>query len=248
MANRKTYDLLGGQLSAPANANYAARFQQQGATSETQDFWADLPNIGYTRISASAPVGAPPFTGAYHLHTGVSPAQLYFATGGSSGADWQRVSLGGQDIASRTEQTDPTVAGLAILLSNDNKYSLNKLTTGTVGFVIDGGGSAIGTGIQGDLSIDYDATINQVTLLADQTGSIVVDIWKDTYANFPPTVADTITASAKPTITTSDKSQDNTLTGWTTSIISGDILRFNVDSVTDIQRLTIIMDITKTGA
>jgi hypothetical protein len=115
----------------------------------------------------------------------------------------------------------------------------------TLNFVIDGGGSVITTGIKGDLVVDFACTITGVTLLADQSGSIVVDIWKDTYANFPPVDADSITASAPPTITTATKSQDTTLTGWTTSISAGQILRFNVDSVTSIQRLTVALKVTR---
>src|SRR5690349_856367 len=102
----------------------------------------------------------------------------------------------------------------------------------TLNFVIDGGGSTITTGIKGDLLVDFACTITGVTLLADQSGSIVIDIWKDTYANFPPTDADSITAAAPPTISTAAKSQDTTLTGWTTSVAAGSILRFNVDSAT----------------
>ena len=116
----------------------------------------------------------------------------------------------------------------------------------TVNFVIDGGGSAITTGVKGDLVIDYACTINSATLLADQSGSIVIDIWKDTYANFPPTVADTITASAKPTLSGAQKSQDTTLTGWTTSIAAGETLRFNVDSVATVQRVTLSLKVTRT--
>ena len=116
----------------------------------------------------------------------------------------------------------------------------------TVNFVIDGGGSAITTGVKGDLVIDYACTINSATLLADQSGSIVIDIWKDSYANFPPTVADTITASAKPTLSGAQKSQDTTLTGWTTSIAAGETLRFNVDSVATVQRVTLSLKVTRT--
>lgn len=116
----------------------------------------------------------------------------------------------------------------------------------TLNFVIDGGGATITTGIKGDLVVDFACTITGVTLLADQSGSIVVDIWKDSYANHPATVADTITASAKPTISSATKSQDVTLTGWTTSISAGQILRFNVDSVTSIQRLTVALKVART--
>ena len=109
----------------------------------------------------------------------------------------------------------------------------------TVTIVIDGGGSAITTGVKGYLEVPFAATITQVTLLADQSGSIVIDIWKDTYANYPPVDADSITASAPPTITTTTKSQDATLTGWTTAIAAGDILGFNVDSITTVTRVTL---------
>ena len=106
-------------------------------------------------------------------------------------------------------------------------------------FVLDGGGAVISTGIAGDLEISFACTINQVTMLADQSGSIVVDIWKDSYANFPPTDADSITAAAPPTISAATKSQDSTLTDWTKTISAGDIIRFNVDSCSTIQRCTI---------
>lgn len=118
--------------------------------------------------------------------------------------------------------------------------------TSSITFVIDGGGTAITTGIKGDLEIPFACTITGVTMLADTSGSIVVDIWKDTYANYPPVVGDSITASAKPTISSNTKSQDNTLTGWTTSISAGDTLRFNVDSASTITRVTISLKITRT--
>lgn len=117
--------------------------------------------------------------------------------------------------------------------------------TGSINFMIDGGGEVISTGIKGDIEVPIGCTITQVTLVADQTGSIVIDIWKDTYANFPPTVADTITASAKPTISAATKSQDSTLTGWTTSIAAGSVLRFNVDSASTITRVTLSLKVTR---
>lgn len=116
----------------------------------------------------------------------------------------------------------------------------------TINLIIDGLGATIPTGIAGDLQVDFNCTILSATLLADQTGDIVVDIWKDTFANFPPTIADTITASDKPTITGSNKAQNTTLTGWTTSITAGQILRFNVDSVASIQRCTVALKVRRT--
>lgn len=116
--------------------------------------------------------------------------------------------------------------------------------TRTLDVVIDGGGSVISTGIAGDVFLDFACTISKVTLLADRSGSIVVDIWKSAYASFPPTVANTITASDLPTLSSQQKNQDSTLTGWTTSISAGDVLRFNVNSASTITRLVLALTLS----
>lgn len=120
--------------------------------------------------------------------------------------------------------------------------------TGSVGIVIciDGGGSAITPGEKGHVQLFYAAEINEVTLLADRDGSIVIDIWKSTYAAFPPTVAGTITASAKPTIVGGRKYIDATLTGWQKTLAECDILAFNVDSADTIQRVLLSLKLRKT--
>jgi len=140
--------------------------------------------------------------------------------------------------------TDPISSNWAYDHKADGSAHQSNVITLT--FIIDGGGSAITTGQKGHLEIPFACTITRVTLLADQSGSIVIDIWKDTCANFPPTVADTITASAKPTLSSAQKSQDSTLTGWTTAIAAGDILAFNVDSVATCERVTLSLKCTKT--
>jgi hypothetical protein len=117
-------------------------------------------------------------------------------------------------------------------------------STRVVGIVLDGGGSAITTGVKGYTRVPYAGTISKVTMLADQSGSIVVDVWKDTYANYPPTDADSITASAPPTISAATKSEDSTLTGWTTSVAVGDVFGFNVDSASTVTRVSVLIEVT----
>lgn len=111
-------------------------------------------------------------------------------------------------------------------------------------FIIDGGGATITTGEKGHVEIPFGAVIQEVRLLADQSGSIVVDIWKDNFANFPPAVADSITASAKPTISSATKSEDKTLVGWKTGLQKGDILTFKVDSITTCKRVTVALTLS----
>jgi hypothetical protein len=109
----------------------------------------------------------------------------------------------------------------------------------TVGATFDGGGSAIPAGEIVFVKVPFALTLTAWEVVADQVGSIVVDVWKDTYANFPPTVADTIAAAAKPTLSSAQKAQNTTLTGWTTSVAAGEWLAFKVDSATTVERVTV---------
>lgn len=117
-------------------------------------------------------------------------------------------------------------------------------------FLIDGGGSAITTGLKGGVEVPFACTITGWTIVAIDglTGAIVVDIWKDSYGNFPPLVGDSIAGSEKPTITaTGNKGQDlslNSGNGW--SLAAGDILFFNVDSITTLQRVLVSLRGTRT--
>ncbi len=121
-------------------------------------------------------------------------------------------------------ETEILTAGINIVLSDD---------------------TLIETGIATDIVIPYNCKITEATLLADQSGSIVIDLWKDSYANYPPTVEDTITASAKPTLSSAIKSQDISLTDWTTSLTAGDVIRVNVDSATTVTRVTLFLKLLK---
>ena len=133
-----------------------------------------------------------------------------------------------------------TTAGT--VAAGDHNHSL----TGSLGIVIDGAGSAITTGLKGYLLVPYACTITAAEIVADQSGSIVIDIWKDAYANFPPTDADSITASAPPTLSTAQKSTDSTLTSWTASLAAGDYLAFNVDSAATVTRVALTLKVTRT--
>lgn len=130
--------------------------------------------------------------------------------------------------------------GVATMLAS------NTAPTLALAFVIDGGGSTITTGNKRGIYIPFACTITGWNIGLDQSGSIVIDIWKDTEANYPPTVADTITAAAKPTVTTATHNASTTLTGWTTTIAAGNWLFFNVDSVTSATWANITLTVTKT--
>lgn len=144
-------------------------------------------------------------------------------------------------------EMDEAIAGAG--LSEEDAQALiddtvDPLKAGVFAIVVDGGGSAITTGVKADLVVPFACTLTSWTLLADQSGSIVIDIWKDSYANFPPVVGDSISTS-KPTLSAAAKAQDLTITDWSEVLAAGDILRINVDSAATVQRVTLSLAYTR---
>lgn len=133
-----------------------------------------------------------------------------------------------------------------VFVSYPASLTINGVTV-AIGYMIDGDGDVITTGtIKPGLYIPFNGTITSVTLIADVSGSIVVDIWKTPFGSYPPVVGGSICASAKPTLSSALTSQDTTLTGWTTTINAGDTLLFNVDSASTVKQVTVILRVTKT--
>jgi hypothetical protein len=122
---------------------------------------------------------------------------------------------------------------------------ISQTAAGSFGITVDGGGSTITTGVKGYVEIPYSGTITSWTITSDQSGSCVIDVWKDTYANYPPTIADTIAGSQKPTLSSAVKNQNNALSAWTTSVNAGDFIGFNVDSASAVTKVNLSIKINK---
>lgn len=142
-----------------------------------------------------------------------------------------------------TAENEAAASAVAAAASAATAAAANN---GEVVAVIDGSGAAITTGVKVDIPVGFACIINSMTMVADQNGSIVVDIWKAPFASFPPTSSNSITASDKPTLSSAQSVQDTALTGWTVNIKAGDVLRFNVNSAATVTRVTIILQVTKT--
>lgn len=110
-------------------------------------------------------------------------------------------------------------------------------------FIADGGGTILPVGIAGDLPVGFDCIIQAWSMVCDPAASVQLDIWKVAFASFPPTVVDSITGSAVPTITADDHDSSNVLTGWTIDVKAGDVFRFHIDSNTVATRLAIKLDL-----
>lgn len=131
-----------------------------------------------------------------------------------------------------------------------SRTGLSSALPGSISWVIDGQGATLASGLSGTISVPYDATINDVTMEADQVGTVTVDIWKCSYSDYnPPTtpsVSDSITSATPPTITAAKKYRDTALTNWTTALTQGDILAFNIPSTSvSITRVTLNINLLR---
>ena len=141
---------------------------------------------------------------------------------GPQGAAGPQGPAGADGAAGPTGPTGPT--------GPQGANGTNAGELAALNFVMDGGGSAIATGFKGAVRVHGAWTIAGVSLVGDASGGAVVDIWNDVLSNGMPTDADSITASAPPTISSGAYAEDTTLTGWSTSILDGRLLGFNLDA------------------
>jgi hypothetical protein len=110
-------------------------------------------------------------------------------------------------------------------------------------FVIDGGGVAITTGVKGYLRVPWVANIAFWVLMADQAGSIVVDVFRAN--NSVPSVS-MIGGGNKPTLSASQYSGAITPGGWTSTLFAiNDWIGFNVVSAITVTRATLSLILDK---
>lgn len=112
--------------------------------------------------------------------------------------------------------------------------------------LVDGNGFPIDIGSKFPINCYFNCTIVEATLLAREFGDISIELWKDTYGNYPPTASDKITGSSPLTLSSSNHTTDTALTGWTTSIIAGDVIIPNIVSNDAITQFTLSLKVLRT--
>ena len=116
----------------------------------------------------------------------------------------------------------------------------------SIGVILDGGGAAIPANTIVYIRVPFACIINEFSILADQSGSVTVKVYKDTYANYPPVAADDISFGGL-AVTSTNKATNTTLTSWGTIINAGDVLAFtNTTLATTITRVTCQLKVTRT--
>lgn len=173
---------------------------------------------------------------------------------GTTAVTFTQFGITGPHTHTATDISDSSAAGRALLTAADEDAQRAALNVEhyTIPIVIGDGVNVIPTGFWADLPpIDIPGEIEEVTMLANEDGDLEVDLYKCTFAQFDagathPVAGDSIVASAPPTITADNKSQDSTLTGWDPALAVGDILRVWVNTATDIKQCTLSLKVRRT--
>lgn len=90
--------------------------------------------------------------------------------------------------------------------------------------------SIVGVGTKGFTRVPFACTITGYTIQTGVAATVVLDVWKIAAGTAEPTNSNSVTASAKPTLTADDVVHSTTLTGWTTSVAAGDLIGWEVES------------------
>jgi hypothetical protein len=121
-----------------------------------------------------------------------------------------------------------------------------NFTYADITFTFGDGISAITPATEPDqwIELPFDCVITSARLAADAAGSFQVDIWRSSYADFPPTVANSLCATAKPNLSAAIKSE-NALVGWTTALSRGNWIKVHVESSGIVKRVVLAIGVTK---
>jgi microcompartment protein CcmL/EutN len=134
--------------------------------------------------------------------------------------------------------------GYAGVDSSGNITLLGTKDVTEIGITIDGQGAAVQAGtLKGYKVMETGGTILGWKIIADQSGSIIFDVKKGTFAAYP--TAASVVAAAPPTLTTARTASSTSLTGWTVAFSAGDVFQFDVSSASTVTKVSLILKVRR---
>jgi hypothetical protein len=109
--------------------------------------------------------------------------------------------------------------------------------TRTINYIVDSGSISMLSGNKGSVTLDVSGILENIVILSDQVGDLILDIKKSNYSTFP--TFSSIVGGTYVQLTNARKVRDDVLSGWTKTINAGDILTFDVVAVNNINRFLI---------
>jgi len=132
---------------------------------------------------------------------------------------------------------------------NTANAAFTRANTSEIVFVIDGGGSTISTGLRGSLEVPFNCNVVSWTILTDQNGTIVMNVFNETYSTWGSTLPRPAGAELVldvPVSITSSASKNNYTLSPQASIAASNVLSYNVFSISTITRASVCLRVIKT--
>lgn len=229
---------------------------------------ADVTNL-VADLALKAPLAGPTFTGTVTIPTPftigavsmtATGTELNFVDGVTSAIQTQldaklaSASYTAADVLAKLLTVDGTGSGIdADLLDGNSSAAFALASHGehivpkrVVGMVFDGGGSPPTAGSVGFVVVPFSGNIDRWDIVADASGSAVVDVWKS--AGAIPTDGNRIAGTEKLTLSAQQLAADTSLTTWSTLAVAvGDVLGFELESVATCTRITAEIRIQETA-
>jgi hypothetical protein len=186
-----------------------------------------------------------------YVDTGLNTKQdtLTLTTTGTSGAATLigatlNIPQYGGGSNSIGELTGDVTAGPATTPSESVASTLKtNLRIGSCGVTFDGQGGTIANGKTAYVQVPYAGTITAWYIVGNVLGSCTVTVFKDTFANFPPTSPTDNIFVTQPALASA---QTASATGLSVAVTAGDWIGFTISGVTILSWVNLTLSITKT--
>jgi hypothetical protein len=114
---------------------------------------------------------------------------LYVMTGGGGLLIGPSSSSSGSSVYPATATITASFGVSATTISIGSVDIASGVSKGMIGLTVDGGGSVLTTGSKGFVYVPYNCSISSWVVVADQAGSVVVDVKRSSYSGFPTTAS-----------------------------------------------------------
>lgn len=193
----------------------------------------------YRRYAVAAIAGT-----TNQVSVGYSATNIVLSTpqdiGTSSSPQFAGINVGNASDTTITRASAGQIAveGVNVVMAGTLKES--------IGFTVDGGGSAITTGkVKGYVTCPYGATITGWNIVVD-TGTCTVKTWKIATGTAHPTIANVISTSGVSLSSGTAVHSSTTSDFTTTTVTANDIFAWDITAVSGVTEMTFQLELTRT--
>ncbi len=234
----------GGGSATPGGDSYSVQLNNAGNLggasmyqSPDGNVWVQDPNSGVTILQNV------PGT------NGVSVANLNVISVSTTPSDGNnKLTLSNNTAISPTAGTNEIyVEGNVFKLNqNGSEFSITQdnAVYDKLGAYFNNGSSPITAGTSVFVLVPFTCTLNSATILSKVSGSITIDVWKDTLANYPPTDDDHI-GNTPFQLSTRTYTTDTAIGSGNTVFNKGDTLIFFVDAADTTNEASITLTVKR---